>query len=499
MSDQESEINPASPEGESTEQLLQLEWQRPRRPAPAAPTRASSRPDRSSWPTWPRRCRRPRRRAGAQRRGDRAAPQGAPRRDPRPRRRSRPRTSASSPRKMSRASTPGPTARSSASSSSGAPDRLASRAAPDPARGAPQVVAREVEAVEAAVADYRVEIERFFARLGSQTDPVEIARQAGTRPGIPGTEQIGPAGRTSAVAAATRDGLRAACRHASGYHVTMYSSDAAAPPVEEAVPGGTERTEPPPGPRRHSRRADEGAPQRREVAESGPGRVVMRARALGSPTEPASRRAPDRRDDQPARAKGADDPLVGVMDPDVQSADRAPAGPDSYVPDTEARGRAGSSGASARQATLTTVGRRAGRGLERARRRGFRRARPGGGRRASSCPAARRRLMAPLAERLGRPIRPGPAADEPAAVADGVTADVRVDSILALIPGIPGRAPHRGRGRGRAHHLPVVVVDDGSTDDTAAQAEAAGATVLARPERGQRRGPAGRLSVRAGA
>ena len=49
---------------------------------------------------------------------------------------------------------------------------------------------------------------------------------------------------------------------------------------------------------------------------------------------------------------------------------------------------------------------------------------------------------------------------------------------IALIPGFQegpriGAVVHAAKG-----HLPVVVVDDGSTDDTAAQAEAAGATVI---------------------
>ena len=54
------------------------------------------------------------------------------------------------------------------------------------------VVAREVEAVEAAIASYRVETEQFFSRLESETDPVEIARQAGSRPAFPILELIGP-------------------------------------------------------------------------------------------------------------------------------------------------------------------------------------------------------------------------------------------------------------------------------------------------------------------
>ena len=50
-------------------------------------------------------------------------------------------------------------------------------------------------------------------------------------------------------------------------------------------------------------------------------------------------------------------------------------------------------------------------------------------------------------------------------------------SVLALIPGYQA-GPWIGRvvTASRAY-LPVVVVDDGSTDDTAAEAETAGATV----------------------
>src|SRR3712207_3470413 len=50
--------------------------------------------------------------------------------------------------------------------------------------------------------------------------------------------------------------------------------------------------------------------------------------------------------------------------------------------------------------------------------------------------------------------------------------------VLALIPGYQ-EGPRIGAVvAGAARHLPVLVVDDGSTDDTAAAAEAAGATVV---------------------
>jgi glycosyltransferase involved in cell wall biosynthesis len=50
--------------------------------------------------------------------------------------------------------------------------------------------------------------------------------------------------------------------------------------------------------------------------------------------------------------------------------------------------------------------------------------------------------------------------------------------IFALIPGYQEGPRIAAVVVGAARHLPVVVIDDGSTDDTAAQAEAAGATVI---------------------
>jgi glycosyltransferase involved in cell wall biosynthesis len=53
-----------------------------------------------------------------------------------------------------------------------------------------------------------------------------------------------------------------------------------------------------------------------------------------------------------------------------------------------------------------------------------------------------------------------------------------VETILALIPGYQEGPRIAAVVQGARAFLPVVVVDDGSTDDTAAQAEAARATVL---------------------
>jgi glycosyltransferase involved in cell wall biosynthesis len=61
-----------------------------------------------------------------------------------------------------------------------------------------------------------------------------------------------------------------------------------------------------------------------------------------------------------------------------------------------------------------------------------------------------------------------------------------VPDILALIPAYQEGPRVGGVVLGATAHLPVLVVDDGSTDDTTARAETAGATVLVqRPNRGK--------------
>ena len=70
-----------------------------------------------------------------------------------------------------------------------------------------------------------------------------------------------------------------------------------------------------------------------------------------------------------------------------------------------------------------------------------------------------------------------------------------METILALIPGFQEGPRIAAVAEGARAFLPVVVVDDGSTDDTASQAESAGATVLVqRPNAGK--GAALRLGFR---
>lgn len=54
-----------------------------------------------------------------------------------------------------------------------------------------QKIDREVESVEAAIATYRTEVAGFFATLGQESDPVEIARHASRRPVFPDLDAVG--------------------------------------------------------------------------------------------------------------------------------------------------------------------------------------------------------------------------------------------------------------------------------------------------------------------
>ncbi len=63
-------------------------------------------------------------------------------------------------------------------------------------------------------------------------------------------------------------------------------------------------------------------------------------------------------------------------------------------------------------------------------------------------------------------------------VVDDPTSPSARDGVLALIPGYQEGPRIASVVAAAGRYLPVVVVDDGSTDDTAAQARAAGATVI---------------------
>jgi hypothetical protein len=62
------------------------------------------------------------------------------------------------------------------------------------------LIGREVDAVEAAIAAYRTEVDVYFSQLEAETDPVAIAREAGMRPQFPDLGTAGPNGAPAGVA-----------------------------------------------------------------------------------------------------------------------------------------------------------------------------------------------------------------------------------------------------------------------------------------------------------
>ena len=378
------------------------------------------------------------------------------------------------------------------------------------------VVAREVDAVEAAVATYRTEIAGYFSRLGSGTDPVEIARQAGTRPAFPALEDIGPDGARSAAVAAAIDedsAPAAVTEDVPGYNVTMYSSDTVAAERDRrgGRPGGDPAGRTGPG-RRGRGRAGRG--RVRPGARGGRGRaepVVAEAEPEPEPVVAEAEPEPEpviaeteeqpvtAEADQPAEGDGADAPLVGVMDPEASSQPTETPGRHpramSRTP-RSTRQRRHRPGTRRRSRRSRTTGRPSARTQVRASTSTRVRKSPSRwGRRASSCPAAR----APAHGSAGRTARP----TDPTWASNRLTDSggrrgrpprrygSRVDSILALIPGYQEGPRIAAVVAAAALHLPVVVVDDGSTDDTAGPG---GGRRRDRPrpapERGQGRGPA---------
>jgi hypothetical protein len=180
------------------------------------------------------------------------------------------------------------------------------------------VVSREVDAVEAAVATYRTEIERFFFRLGSETDPVEIARQAGTRPAFPALEQIGPDGAASAAyPASAYDGSQTdGAQDVAAYHDQADNQDQAVASETAAVDEAPQDVA-----------AYETAPEESVAQETAPDETPQEAEPIQAvqaevAVEPETEPVPVTAEaDQSDQAEGAgheyDNVLIGVMDPDA--------------------------------------------------------------------------------------------------------------------------------------------------------------------------------------
>jgi hypothetical protein len=177
------------------------------------------------------------------------------------------------------------------------------------------VVGREVDAVEAAVANYRTEMEQFFGRLGGETDPIAIASLAGKQPAFPDLKAIGPD-----PAPVTPDyGYVVSETHISAEAIPDTSGDVAAA-VAAAQFDTAESTEAPEQPEAEAADATpEAEPVVAQEAEAVQADAEIAAEAepaVAAEAEVAA--AADANDDQIA-ASDAETPLIGVMDPDAGS------------------------------------------------------------------------------------------------------------------------------------------------------------------------------------
>src|SRR3954454_9185930 len=184
------------------------------------------------------------------------------------------------------------------------------------------VIASEVEAVENAISGSRLETDRFFDRLGSQTDPVEIARQAGTRPPFPDLDQIGPPEATPAA-------YQAAAYEPPAYTPPAYTmsvtSIPAAPvatpaPTEAAVDGGDAPAE------AQAETAEPEATEKTEASAVAESVGDPELAALVQPSEPAAETVVADASDQPEGAPIDPNGLIGVMDPEAGHDDQTGSG-----------------------------------------------------------------------------------------------------------------------------------------------------------------------------
>ena len=177
------------------------------------------------------------------------------------------------------------------------------------------VVGREVDAVEAAVANYRTEMEQFFGRLGGETDPIAIASLAGKQPAFPDLKAIGPD-----PAPVTPDyGYVVSETHVPAEAMPDTSGDVAAA-VAAAQFDSPETTEATGEPAAEVAIADS-TPEPEVASDTAAGEADAAIAAEAEPAVAAEAEVaaePDGTDEQVA-ASDAETPLIGVMDPDASS------------------------------------------------------------------------------------------------------------------------------------------------------------------------------------
>jgi hypothetical protein len=176
------------------------------------------------------------------------------------------------------------------------------------------VVGREVDAVEAAVANYRTEMEQFFGRLGGETDPIAIASLAGKQPAFPDLKAIGPD-----PAPVTPDyGYVVSETHvpADAVHDTSGDVAAAVAAAQFDSPETTETAEQPAAEVAVADSTPEAEPEVAADTAAGDAIAAEAEPAVADEAEVAT--GPDGTDEQVA-ATDSDTPLIGVMAPDASS------------------------------------------------------------------------------------------------------------------------------------------------------------------------------------
>ena len=177
------------------------------------------------------------------------------------------------------------------------------------------VVGREVDAVEAAVANYRTDMEQFFGRLAGESDPIAIASLAGKQPAFPDLKAIGPD-----PAPVTPDyGYVVSETHIPAEAIADTSGDVAAA-VAAAQFDTAEQTETAEQPAAEIAVAEATTEAEAEVAQdtdTGQADAEIAAEAV-TPIVADTPAEADGKDEQVAAT--AETPLVGVMDPDAGNA-----------------------------------------------------------------------------------------------------------------------------------------------------------------------------------
>jgi len=194
------------------------------------------------------------------------------------------------------------------------------------------VVGREVDAVEAAVANYRTEMDQFFSRLAIENDPIAIASLAGKQPAFPDLKAIGPeaapvtpdygyvVSETHVPAETIADSSGSVADAVASAQFDSVETTETAEPTETAEEPVAEAVEEPAAEVVEEPVAEVTEPSEAETAAVGATAEADATHEVdaGQPDAEVAAEA-DRADEQVA-ASDDGSPLIGVMDPDAANA-----------------------------------------------------------------------------------------------------------------------------------------------------------------------------------